>query len=53
MSNRYAPEMAATLRYNDPALAIPWPLKLADISRNDAAAPTLNDLDFSTDGLHR
>ena len=47
MSNRYAPDLAATLRYNDPALAIPWPLDLADISRGDAAAPMLKDLDLT------
>jgi dTDP-4-dehydrorhamnose 3,5-epimerase len=35
----YAPEAAAGLRYDDPALAISWPLPVASISPRDAAWP--------------
>jgi dTDP-4-dehydrorhamnose 3,5-epimerase len=39
ISNFYAPEAAAGLRYNDPAFAIAWPLPVAVISPRDAAWP--------------
>src|SRR5262249_5777915 len=36
MSEFYAPETAAGLRWNDPALGIPWPLAVSVISDQDA-----------------
>lgn len=41
ISDFYAPEAARTLRYNDPALAIFWPLPVSVISDKDRDAPTL------------
>ena len=42
ISDFYAPEAARTLRYNDPAFAIPWPLPVSVISDTDRDAPTLD-----------
>jgi len=40
----YAPEHERTLRWNDPALAIPWPIVDAVASARDAAARPLREL---------
>lgn len=43
----YMPAAERSIRWNDPALAIPWPLALGEIpllSAKDAAAPTLADI---------
>ena len=43
----YAPEHERTVRWDDPALAIDWPLDGAEpvLSPRDAAAPALDDID--------
>jgi dTDP-4-dehydrorhamnose 3,5-epimerase len=38
----YSPEHEGGLRHDDPALAIPWPLPVADLSARDAAHPLLS-----------
>lgn len=39
----YEPKAEASLRWNDPALAIDWPIDAPELSAKDAAAPTLAD----------
>ena len=39
----YAPSAEAGVRYDDPRLAIEWPVKVADISERDRVHPLLND----------
>jgi dTDP-4-dehydrorhamnose 3,5-epimerase len=41
MSEFYAPELAAGLRYDDPKLAIVWPLSVTSISEKDRDWPLL------------
>jgi dTDP-4-dehydrorhamnose 3,5-epimerase len=41
MSAPYAPGHAAGVRYDDPALAIDWPLAVAEISQRDLNLPCL------------
>lgn len=43
MSEFYHPESARSVRWNDPGLAIPWPIKDVVISRQDMAFPVLGD----------
>lgn len=38
---RFAPGAAAGLRYDDPALAIPWPLRVTHIADQDRNWPLL------------
>ena len=47
VTDYYAPKAEGALRWNDPALAIAWPLPAGEISTNarDAEAPRLADLD--------
>jgi dTDP-4-dehydrorhamnose 3,5-epimerase len=42
VSTYYAPQAEGGLRYDDPTLAIPWPLPVATISDKDAAWPYLD-----------
>ena len=42
MGEFYAPEYAAGLRYDDPALGIAWPLPVSEISERDLAWPLLS-----------
>jgi len=49
-SNFYAPEAERGLRYDDPRLAIEWPLPPADISEKDRAWSWL-DADFNGFGV--
>ena len=42
MSEYYNPATGAGLRYDDPALAIEWPLTVTSISRQDLAWPSLS-----------
>lgn len=44
MSESYVPELARGVRWNDPALAIPWPIPNAELSDRDAALPLLSEL---------
>jgi dTDP-4-dehydrorhamnose 3,5-epimerase len=39
----YVPEAARALRYDDPALAIAWPLAVSVVSARDASAPPLHE----------
>jgi dTDP-4-dehydrorhamnose 3,5-epimerase len=41
MSSRYAPQAARAIRYDDPALAIAWPLSEPILSAADRSAPGL------------
>ena len=43
-SMRYAPTASKGLRYNDPALAIPWPLPVSAISSKDQAWPDFTQM---------
>jgi len=45
MSEFYAPESAAGLRWNDPFFAIPWPLPVSVISDRDASYPDVQGLE--------
>jgi len=42
MSEFFHPESAAGIRWNDPRLAIPWPIKDPILSAKDAALPLLD-----------
>jgi dTDP-4-dehydrorhamnose 3,5-epimerase len=42
VSEFYAPAQERGLRHDDPALAIRWPLPVADVSDKDAAWPLLD-----------
>jgi len=41
----YAPESELTVRWNDPALGIEWPVKDPIVSDKDRAAPLLSEID--------
>ena len=41
----YAPEHEGGLMYDDPRLAIEWPLEVTEISPKDAAWPSLDDVE--------
>ena len=43
----YCQQCEGGLRHNDPALGIPWPLPVTDISAKDAAHPLLHNPDGS------
>lgn len=42
VSNYYTPEAARGLRYDDPAIAISWPIPVTEISQADQAWPLLD-----------
>lgn len=44
MSDRYVAELARGVRWNDPALGIPWPLPERDLSERDRTLPLLAEL---------
>lgn len=44
MSAPYTPELARGVRWDDPALAIPWPVADPVLSERDAALPRLSEL---------
>jgi dTDP-4-dehydrorhamnose 3,5-epimerase len=41
----YAPELERSIRWNDPAIGIRWPVAAPVLSGRDAAAPSLADVD--------
>jgi dTDP-4-dehydrorhamnose 3,5-epimerase len=43
MDRPYEPKSARTVHWNDPALAIPWPVENPILSDKDKAAPLLKD----------
>ena len=43
--NYYAPEAEAGIRWNDPEIGIDWPVTTPVLSRKDADAPFLKDVD--------
>jgi len=43
MDTAYEPKSARTVRWNDPALSIPWPVENPVLSDKDKAAPLLKD----------
>jgi dTDP-4-dehydrorhamnose 3,5-epimerase len=45
VSNSYMPGTERGLRYDDPRLALPWPIEVAVISPKDAAWPLLAELE--------
>jgi dTDP-4-dehydrorhamnose 3,5-epimerase len=45
MTNYYSPEHDRAIRWDDPAIAISWPVKDALVSGKDQAAPLLADAD--------
>jgi len=58
MTEAYEPGSAAGVRWDDPALAIPWPLPVGDISAQDLALPLAAALrpapaGSGADGAHR
>lgn len=44
LTEAYAPDHAAGVRYNDPCLAISWPLPVVNVSPRDSALPLLQSL---------
>lgn len=44
MTERYRPELAAGVRYDDPAFAIRWPLGVAVISERDRSYPDFDQV---------
>jgi dTDP-4-dehydrorhamnose 3,5-epimerase len=46
MTDRYVPELAAGVRWNDPAFAIRWPLPESVISERDASYPDFDREQF-------
>ena len=40
----YAPEAEASVRWNDPAIGIAWPIEGPTVAAKDATAPLLNDI---------
>ena len=43
-SENYDPSLSRGLRYNDPDVAINWPMNLSEISKNDLMLPSLAEL---------
>lgn len=43
MSARYAPESGRSIRWDDPELALPWPIRPPVLSEGDRTAPLLKD----------
>jgi dTDP-4-dehydrorhamnose 3,5-epimerase len=49
MSDFYAPDLAAGVRWNDPAFNIAWPLPCAAIHERDASYPDYDAARFAED----
>jgi dTDP-4-dehydrorhamnose 3,5-epimerase len=45
-TTEYAPALERVLRWDDPQLAIPWPIHKAHLSKRDAAAPLVGDTEL-------
>lgn len=45
-SGAWVPEAETGVRWDDPHLAIPWPLPVADLSNRDRSLPLLPDISF-------
>src|SRR5581483_1657609 len=54
VTSEYSPPHDRGIRWDDPALAIPWPVKHPILSKKDAEAPLLKDADndFAWKGGH-
>ena len=48
VSEFYTPSAERSLRYNDPTIAVAWPLEVTVISAKDAAAPLAADMEGPT-----
>lgn len=46
MTDRYEPELAAGVRWNDPAFSIKWPMLQSNISERDATYPDFDRRSF-------
>jgi dTDP-4-dehydrorhamnose 3,5-epimerase len=46
MTEEYSPELYRCIRWDDPSIGIPWPLKNAIISEKDARCPFLANADI-------
>lgn len=51
VSHAYAPGTERGLRYDDPALALPWPVPIKVISPKDESWPLLAELEVETGGV--
>ena len=45
-TNEYVPQADAGIRWNDPKIAIPWPVSNPIVSDKDASLPFLKDIDI-------
>jgi dTDP-4-dehydrorhamnose 3,5-epimerase len=45
VTHAYLPEGERTIRWNDPALGITWPVESPTLATRDASAPVLSDVD--------
>ncbi len=45
LTSEYSPNDERSIRWNDPAIGIEWPLSKPILSKKDAEAPLLNDVD--------
>jgi dTDP-4-dehydrorhamnose 3,5-epimerase len=50
MSDVYHPDLACGLRWNDPDVAIPWPVEDPFLSDRDRSLPTLEEVQGNTGG---
>lgn len=46
-SREYSPEADASIAWNDPQIAIDWPIKPASLSDKDTVAPNISDLQLA------
>lgn len=49
MTDRYAPKLAAGVRWNDPAFSIRWPMQQSMISERDARYPDFDQAGFESE----
>jgi dTDP-4-dehydrorhamnose 3,5-epimerase len=53
MSDFFAPDLGAGVRWNDPAFGIEWPLPAANISERDATYPDFDQVQYESDFADR